>query len=138
MWKIKSLATGFFTSHPTLLFSLLASSGSPTSFTDGKRFISERATFHACCTIQDNDLSCRFASTWISFNIDSGKYKLCFRLSLILCCSITRKYNTSPTGKSRKPGSSRQSLMSLQLIKDHIEHANETDQKHRNQDSPYS
>src|SRR5438093_1178350 len=37
-----------------------------TSFTEGKRMISLRAIFHACCTIHESERSCRFASSLLS------------------------------------------------------------------------
>src|SRR5437660_250845 len=37
-----------------------------TSFTEGKRMISLRAIFHACCTIHESERSCRFASSSLS------------------------------------------------------------------------
>src|SRR5689334_561813 len=44
--------------------------------------MSLRAAFHAFWMIQDRERSCRVASSPISFSISSGKYRLCFRLSL--------------------------------------------------------
>src|SRR5262245_22503745 len=52
------------------------------SFTLGIFLISRRAIFHARCTTHDNDRSRRAASSLISWSIDSGKYRLCLRLSL--------------------------------------------------------
>jgi len=45
--------------------------------------MSFRAAFQAFWTIHESERSCRVASAPISFNISSGKYRLCFRLSLM-------------------------------------------------------
>jgi hypothetical protein len=44
-----------------------------SSFTEGIFMMSLRAVFHAFCTIQESERSCRAASSPISFSISSGK-----------------------------------------------------------------
>src|SRR4051794_24108669 len=61
------------------------SSSSPlTSFTLGSFLISTRASFHARWTTHESDRSSRAASSLISVSIDSGKYRLCLRLSVFV------------------------------------------------------
>jgi len=48
----------------------------------GSFFISVLEIFHARCTTQESDRSRRAASSLIYCSIDSGKYKLCLRLSV--------------------------------------------------------
>jgi hypothetical protein len=62
--------------------------------------IFSRASTHARVTTQDVDLSRRSASSLISFSISSGKYKLCFDISLgitdIICALLdSRKLQSS-------------------------------------------
>ena len=51
----------------------LSSSPPGSSFTEGIFMMSLRAVFHAFCTIQESERSCRVASSPISFSISSGK-----------------------------------------------------------------
>src|SRR5580658_2662973 len=56
------------------------------SFTLGSFLISMREIFHARWTTQESERSRRAASSLISWSIDSGKYRLCFRLSVFEPC----------------------------------------------------
>jgi hypothetical protein len=54
------------------------------SSVDGSFFSSNMPMRTQRCTTHDNERSSRSASCWRSFNIVSGKYRLCFRLSVLI------------------------------------------------------